>query len=98
MNKQLLISKISEVTGFSKKDSEIFVGAFTGIVVEAVANGDKVQLVGFGNFEKKPTKGTEGTIRFGDRKGQKWVSEDSYRVSFKAGKSFLDAVKGIVAE
>ena len=98
MNKQLLISKISEATGFSKKDSEIFVGAFTGIVVEAVASGDKVQLVGFGNWEKQETKGKEGTIQFGDRKGQKWVSEDSYRVSFSAGKQFKDAVKGVVAE
>ena len=93
MNKQLLISKISEVTGFSKKDSEIFVGAFTGIVVEAVANGDKVQLVGFGNFEKKPTKGTTGIIRFGDRKGETWTSEDSFRVGFKVGKEFADLVK-----
>jgi len=93
MNKQELIAVISEVTGQSKKDTEAFLTAFASTVIENVAKGSKVQLVGFGNFEKKSTKGTEGTIRFGDRKGEKWVSEDSYRVSFKAGKSFLDAVK-----
>ena len=93
MNKQELINKISEVTGQSKKDTEAFLTAFVSTVIEEVANGSKVQIVGFGNWEKQATKGKEGTIQFGDRKGQKWTTEDSYRVSFSAGKVFKDAVK-----
>ena len=98
MNKQELINAISEATNQSKKDTEAFLTAFTSTVIAEVAKGSKVQLVGFGNWEKQETKGKEGTIQFGDRKGQKWVSEDSYRVSFSAGKQFKDAVKGVVAE
>jgi len=93
MNKQELINAISEATNQSKKDTEAFLTAFTSVVIENVTKGLKVQLVGFGNFEKKATKGTEGTIQFGERKGQKWTSEDSFRVAFKSGKAFSEAVK-----
>jgi len=56
-------------------------------------DAEKVKIVNFGNFEKKPTKGTTGIIRFGDRKGETWTSEDSFRVGFKVGKEFADLVK-----
>jgi len=95
LNKMELISAISEKTSQTKKDTEAFLTAFTNTVMDAVVDGDKVLIVGFGGWEKKATKGAEGTIQFGDRKGEKWTSEDSFRVSFKAGKSFSDAVKGI---
>ena len=98
MNKQQLVSALSIKSEISKKDAEKHITNLFNIIMETTASGEGVKIVSFGGFEKKPTKGTSGIIRFGDRKGQKWVSEDSYRVSFKAGKSFLDAVKGIVAE
>lgn len=93
MNKQELISKLSEAAGFSKKDSTMFLDAFVEVVEDTVASGTPVKLVGFGNFEKKPTKGTSGTIQFGERKGEKWETQDSFKVSFSCGKEFADKVK-----
>lgn len=51
MNKTELITRISENTELSKKDAEIAINAFIDVVGDALAHGDKVQLVGFGTFE-----------------------------------------------
>jgi DNA-binding protein HU-beta len=94
MNKQELINEIALRTNFSKKDTEIFITAFTDTIMDTVATGDKIKIVGFGGFEKKATKGSEGIIQFGERKGEKWKTEDSYKVLFSVGKIFSDKVKG----
>jgi len=98
MNKQELISAVAIKGEMSKKSAEQAIDAVFNVIKDAVVDGDKVQIVNFGAFEKKATKGAEGTIQFGERKGQKWTSEDSFRVGFKAGKGFSDAVKGIAVE
>lgn len=51
MNKSQLIDVISINTELSKKDAETAINAFIDIVGDALAHGDKVQLVGFGTFE-----------------------------------------------
>ena len=53
MNKAELVSAVAEKTGMSKKDSEKAVNAAFDTITEALAAGDKVQLVGFGAFEVK---------------------------------------------
>lgn len=95
MNKNELINTISEKTNQSKKNTEAFITAFTGTVMTTVVTGEKVQIVGFGNWEKKPTKGSEGIIQFGDRKGEKWKTEDSFKPAFNPSKLFEDKVKGL---
>ena len=51
MNKAELVAKVAEKTGFTKKDAEAAVNALVGSIEEALVNGDKVQLIGFGTFE-----------------------------------------------
>lgn len=51
MNKTELITRISENTELSKKDAETAINSFIDIVGDALAHGNKVQLVGFGTFE-----------------------------------------------
>lgn len=51
MNKAELIATMADKSGLSKKDAEKVLNAFTESVEEALINGDKVQLVGFGSFE-----------------------------------------------
>jgi DNA-binding protein HU-beta len=53
MNKTDLISKISEKSGLSKKNSEVALNAFISSVEDALIEGEKVVLVGFGSFEVK---------------------------------------------
>jgi DNA-binding protein HU-beta len=51
MNRKELINKVSEETGYNKKEvKEVIVGALTTIT-KALSDGDKVQLVGFGTFK-----------------------------------------------
>ena len=93
MNKQELITAVSIKGEMSKKDATVAVSAVLDVIKETVATGEDVKLVNFGNFEKKATKGATGTIQFGERKGETWTSEDSFKVGFKAGKEFADLVK-----
>jgi nucleoid DNA-binding protein len=97
MNKQDIITKMAELvvdgTG-TKAGAEKYLTAFQNVVMDAVARGNYVKIVGFGTFEKKATKGSEGTIQFGDRKGQKWKTEDSFKPVFNASRIFKEKVKG----
>jgi DNA-binding protein HU-beta len=53
MNKAELVSAVAEKSGLTKKDTAVFVDSLMETVIEAVVSGDKVSLVGFGNFEPR---------------------------------------------
>ena len=53
MNKSQLIEAVAAKNGMKKKDAEAAVNAVTETIAEAMKNGEKVQLVGFGTFEVK---------------------------------------------
>lgn len=48
MNKNELVAAIAERTELTKKDAEKALKAFTEVVTEELARGEKVQMVGFG--------------------------------------------------
>ncbi len=50
INKDTLVSSISEKTELSKKDIEMVVEAMTETITKALKSGDKVTLTGFGTF------------------------------------------------
>ena len=60
MNKIELITAMAEKSGLTKKDSENALKAFIESVEEALASGDKVQLIGFGTFETRERAAREG--------------------------------------
>lgn len=51
MNKQELVNAIAENSGISKKNVEEVLKNFVTVVMDDVAAGNKVQLIGFGTFE-----------------------------------------------
>ena len=53
MNKSELIAIAAQNAGVTKKDAERIINAAIDVVTAALANGDKVQLSGFGSFEVK---------------------------------------------
>ena len=53
MNKAELIAAVAAAAEISKKDAEIAVSATLDTITNALKEGDKVQLVGFGSFEVK---------------------------------------------
>ena len=53
MNKSKLVAVMAEKSGMSRKNCEAALAAFVAATGDALKNGDKVHLVGFGTFEVK---------------------------------------------
>ena len=60
MNKTELVALVAEKSGLTKKDAEAALTATLDAVIEAVTNGEKVQLVGFGTFEPRKRAARNG--------------------------------------
>ena len=89
MNKAELINAVAEKADLSKKDCEAAVNAAIDVITAALANGDKVQLVGFGAFEVKTRAERVGR----NPKTREEISIPASKVPvFKAGKALKDAV------
>ena len=89
MNKAELINAVAEQAGLSKKDTETVVNATIDVIAGALADGDKVQLVGFGAFEVKSR--AERTGRNPKTKEEIKIPASKVPV-FKAGKALKDTV------
>ncbi len=89
MNKTELIQAVAAATEMSKKDAEAAVMATFDAITNALVEGDKVQLVGFGSFEVKARA---------ERTGRNPATKEIITIAaskvpaFKAGKALKDAV------
>ena len=89
MTKVELINQVAEKAELSKKDAEKAVSAVVASISDALVNGEKVQLVGFGTFEVRDRKAKEGINPLTKTK----ITVPAKKVpAFKAGKSLKDAV------
>ena len=59
-NKQELVDSVAKATGLTKKDATAAVDAVFTSIEEALKNGEKVQLIGFGNFEVRQRAARKG--------------------------------------
>ena len=89
MNKSQLVAAIAEKTDMTKKDAEKALVAFEEIVTEALKDGEKIQLVGFGTFEVAERAARVG-INPQTKKSIKIKASKAPK--FKAGKALKDAV------
>ncbi|MFS8542069.1 MAG: HU family DNA-binding protein [Tissierellales bacterium] len=90
MNKAELVASMAEKANMTKKDAETALNAFIEAVSEALAKGDKVQLVGFGTFEVRDRKAREGR---NPRNPEEVIKIPASKAPvFKAGKGLKDAV------
>jgi DNA-binding protein HU-beta len=90
MNKTDLINNIASKSGLSKKDVEAVLNGFLGEVTGALANGEKVQLIGFGTFE---TRKRSGRVGRNPQTGKEIKIPESVIPAFKAGNKLKEAVK-----
>lgn len=90
MNKTELVSVVSEKTEFSKKESAQIVDALFASIEEALAKGEKVQLIGFGTFEVRERAARKGR---NSQTGAEIEIPASKVPAFKPGKALKDAVK-----
>ena len=89
MNKTELVSAMAERLGASKKHSEEALTVALDLITEALAEGEKVQLVGFGSYEVR-----ERAPRIGrnPRTKEEVTIPASKAVQFKSGKVLKRAV------
>ena len=91
MNKTELIASVAEDSNLTKKDAEKAVKAVFNVISEGLAQGDKIQLIGFGTFEVRQRKAREGR---NPRTNEPIQIEASKAPAFKAGKQLKDLVNG----
>ena len=89
MNKAEMVIAIAEKTQMTKKDSEAALVAALEAFTDALAEGERVQLVGFGSFEVKARAERLGR---NPQTGEAVAIPASKSPVFKAAKSLKDAV------
>ena len=89
MKKTELSAAVAEQSGLSKKDAEKALNATIDTIIKAVAEGDKIQLTGFGTFEQRQRNARTGCD---PRTGNTIEIPASKVPAFKAGKGFKDIV------
>lgn len=89
MNKTELVAAIAAKAELSKKDAEAAVSAVIDSITDALVDGDKVALIGFGTFEVKTRAARKG---LNPRTKEEIDIPASKAPAFKAGKAFKDAV------
>lgn len=89
MNKTELVASVAEATGVSKKDAAAVIDATFEKIAAAMAEGDKVQVIGFGTFETRDRAAREGINPLTKEK----ITVEACKVpAFKPGKSLKDSV------
>ncbi len=90
MNKTELVNAVAEAAELSKKDATKAVEAVFDTILNALKNGDKVQLIGFGNFEVRERAARKGR---NPQTGEEIEIPASKVPAFKPGKALKEAVK-----
>jgi len=89
MNKQELIDAVSEQTGASRSQTGKTLDAFLTVIRDTVAEGDFVQLIGFGSFSCSERAARRGR---NPKTGETLEIAAARVVKFTAGKLLKEAV------
>lgn len=89
MNKSELVAAVAQSAELSKKDADKAVAAVFESISKALADGEKVQLIGFGTFEVRRREARTGK---NPRTGEVLEIAAANVPAFKAGKALKDAV------
>lgn len=90
MTKAELCARVAEQSGLTKKDTLEILNLTLDTITDALARGERVQLVGFGSFEvreRAPRTGRDFTT------GAPTQVPASRAVQFRSSKTLKDAVK-----
>jgi DNA-binding protein HU-beta len=94
MNKSELAQALATKAELSKADAQRAVDAIfspeDGVITEALRQGDRVQITGFGTFETRERKARTGR---NPRTGREIRIGPTTSASFRPGKALKDAVK-----
>jgi len=90
MNKTELVKNVAEKVELSQKDAAVATQAVLDAITNALANGEKVQLIGFGTFEVRERAARTGR---NPQTCEEMQIAAAKVPAFKAGKELKEAVK-----
>jgi DNA-binding protein HU-beta len=90
MNKTELVKAVAETGELSNQTASKAVDAVFATITDALKRGEKVQLIGFGNFETRERAARKGR---NPQTGAEIEIAASKVPAFSAGKGLKDAVK-----
>jgi len=90
ITKKELVDAIAEKAELTKKDSQKALDALIASVIDFVKKGDKVSLIGFGNFLPYVTK---ATTKKNPKTGEPVKVPSKTILKFKASKTISDLLK-----
>lgn len=93
MNKKQLAGKVAGKVDLSKAEAERIIDSALNSITEALIAGEKVRLVGFGNFVVRKRKGRIGR---NPQTGEKITIGETKSPGFVPGINLKKAVKGKV--
>jgi DNA-binding protein HU-beta len=88
MNKLDLANRVADVTGLARNDAARAIDALLDTITEALASGEEVRLVGFGNFVAGVRKASTGR---NPRTGEPMNLAASVSPKFRVGRNLKDA-------
>ncbi|PJF36467.1 MAG: hypothetical protein CUN49_05220 [Candidatus Thermofonsia Clade 1 bacterium] len=91
MQKTDLIKQVAKAAEMSQADAAKAVNALIEVVTEALKNGEKVTITGFGTFEVRESAARTGT---NPRTKEKITIAARKRPTFSPGSQLRDAVSG----
>lgn len=91
MNKAELIHAIADKTGLTKSDTEKTLNALVETIIDTVADGQEVALIGFGTFKPAHRAAREGR---NPATGAMIQIEASTQPKFVPGAAFKNKVNG----
>jgi DNA-binding protein HU-beta len=89
MNKGELVDAIAARANVTKKEADQVLSAAIDAIMEAVSEGKKVTLVGFGSFERRERQAREGR---NPKTGEAMQIPATKVPAFSAGKLFKEMV------
>ena len=89
MNKTELIDIVAKKSGMTKVETEFLLTTTLEIIVETVAKGERVTLVGFGSFEARERKARYGR---NPQSGEKLYIPSARIPTFSVGNFFKNKV------
>lgn len=89
MNKKEFVNAVAQSANSTKADAERYINAIIEVLSDAIANGETVQLIGFGSFTSKTRAAHTG---INPQTKEKITIPESKVILFKAGATLKNKV------
>jgi len=89
LTKADIVDKIASATGLTKVETEAVVDGFISTVIEALQQGNNIEIRGFGSFKVKKRK---GRVARNPRTGEQVMVDEHYVPIFKVSKDLKHSV------